>query len=304
MGKGRVLGFTVVAALIGTIVGSLAVSRPADIWGRRNVLIVMAVFYTVSALGSGFAWSLHSFWAFRFVGGIAVGGASVLSPMYIAEISPAKWRGRLVGWQQFNVCFGICLAYISNYLVALCPFFVDDIGAWTAEWRWMFLMEAVPAAAFFVLLFRLPHSPRWLVEKHRVDQAREVLVRLHAEGVEGVLGEIVESLRDSMDVVHEKFWQRKYSIPIVGAVALAAFNQFSGINALLYYAPKVFGMSGSDSDTALLQSIPIGLMLIISTALGLCLIDKLVAYCGVAVVRPQRVLPAFAGGVAGFIPRA
>ena len=268
------LGFTVVTALIGTIVGSLAVSRPADLWGRRNVLIVMAVFYTVSALGSGFAWSLHSLWIFRFIGGIAVGGASVLSPMYIAEISPAKLRGRLVGWQQFNVCFGICLAYISNYLVASSPLFVDDIQGLMAEWRWMFIMEAIPAAAFFFLLFKLPFSPRWLVEKHRVDDARDVLVRLNAEDVEGVLGEIVESLRHTTDVVHEKFWQRKYSIPIIGAVALAAFNQFSGINALLYYAPKVFGMSGSDSDTALLQSIPIGIMLVVSTFLGLCLIDK------------------------------
>jgi sugar porter (SP) family MFS transporter len=268
-------GFTVATALLGCMAGSLLVSRPADIWGRRNTLIVMAVLYTVSALGSGFAWSLHSFWVFRFIGGIAVGGASVLSPMYIAEISPAKLRGRLVGWQQFNVCFGICLAYISNYLVAICPYFADAVDGLMAQWRWMFIMEAFPAVAFFLLLFKLPYSPRWLVEKHRVDQARDVLVQLNAEDVGGVLDEIVESLRDSADVVHEKFWHRKYSIPIIGAIGIAAFNQFSGINALLYYAPEVFTMGGSDVDTALLQSIPIGIALVISTMLGLCLIDKL-----------------------------
>lgn len=268
-------GFTVAIALLGCMAGSILVSRPADIWGRRNTLIAMAVLFAVSALGSGLAWSLHSLWVFRIIGGIAVGGASVLSPMYIAEISPAKLRGRLVGWQQFNVCLGICLAYISNYLVAKCPLFADAIDVLMAQWRWMFIMETFPAVAFFLLLFKLPYSPRWLVEKHRVYQARHVLVQLNTEDVNGVLDEIVDSLRDSADVVHEKFWKKKYSIPIIGAVALAAFNQFSGINALLYYAPDVFGMSGSDGDTALLQSIPIGIMLVVSTFLGLCLIDKL-----------------------------
>ncbi len=268
------LGFTVVTALIGTIVGALLVSRPSDVWGRRNVLVVMSVFYTVSAIGSGLAWDIYSFWIFRFIGGIAVGGASVVSPMYIAEISPAKIRGCLVGWQQFNVCLGICLAYVSNYLVAKIGIFQNDIYAAMAEWRWMFIMEAIPAIIFFFVLFIIPRSPRWLVEKKRNEEAREVLNKLGAENVDGVLSEIVESLHNRFDVVHVKFWQNKYRLPILCAIALAVFNQLSGINALLYYAPKVFSMGGSEGDAALLQSIPVGIMLVISTVIGLAIIDK------------------------------
>ena len=145
------LGFSVATALLGTIAGSLLVSRPSQVWGRRNSLVIMAVFYTVSAAGTAFSTSIYAFWFFRFVGGIAVGGASVLSPMYIAEISPPKDRGKLVGWQQFNVCFGICMAYISNYFVASIPIFTDGITGWMAEWRWMYLMEVFPAILFFIL---------------------------------------------------------------------------------------------------------------------------------------------------------
>ncbi len=269
------LGFTVVTALIGTVLGSVAVSRPADIWGRKRVLSVLAVLFTVSAVGSALAWDLYSFWGFRLLGGLAVGGASVVSPMYIAEISPARLRGRLVGWQQFNVCFGICLAYVSNYLVAKCPWFSDSIYGLTAQWRWMFMMEAIPAVAFFLFLFRIPFSPRWLVEQQRPDEARAVLESLGCEDVSGVLAEIDESMHDKFDVVHAKFWTRAYTLPITAAIALAVFNQLSGINALLYYAPKVFSMGGSGTELALLQSVPVGIMLVLSTALGLLLIDKL-----------------------------
>jgi SP family xylose:H+ symportor-like MFS transporter len=268
------LGFTVVTALIGTIVGAIAVNRPSDIWGRKRVLIVLALLYTLSALGSGLAWDLWSFWIFRFIGGLAVGGASVVSPMYIAEISPAEKRGRLVGWQQFNICFGICLAYISNFFVASFPWFTVSVDGLMAQWRWMFMMEALPAAAFFVLLFRIPESPRWLVEKKRSEEARTVLELLGMPNIETVYHEIVESMHEHYDVVRAKFWVKKYWLPITAAIALAVFNQLSGINALLYYAPKVFSMGGSDGNLALLQSIPIGIMLVIGTALGLMLIDK------------------------------
>jgi MFS transporter, SP family, xylose:H+ symportor len=269
------LGFTVASALIGTVAGSIIASRPSDIWGRNRVLFVIAGLYTVSALGSGFAWNLHSFWFFRFIGGLAVGGASVVSPMYIAEIAPAGQRGRLVGWQQFNVCFGICLAYVSNFLVAACPLFSDAITGWMAEWRWMFLMETVPALAFWCLLARIPQSPRWLVEKQRPEEALAVLEKLGAANPRAVLDEIVESMHRNFDAVHARFWQAKYTLPIAAAIALAVFNQLSGINALLYYAPKVFGMGGSDGNLALLQSIPVGIMLVFSTAIGLALIDRL-----------------------------
>ena len=269
------LGFTVATALIGTVAGSLLVSRPSDMWGRNRVLFVIAALYTVSALGSGFAWDLYSFWFFRFIGGLAVGGASVVSPMYIAEIAPAAQRGRMVGWQQFNVCFGICLAYISNYLVAACPLFSDAIQGLGAEWRWMFLMETLPAVAFWLLLARIPQSPRWLVEKRRTAEALAVLQTLGAADPKAVLAEIVDSLHQNFDAVHAKFWQKSYALPITAAIALAVFNQLSGINALLYYAPKVFGMGGSDGNLALLQSIPVGLMLVLSTGIGLALIDRL-----------------------------
>ena len=268
------LGFTVVTALIGTIIGSILVSRPSDIWGRKRVLLVMAMLYTISAVGSGAACNLVSFWVFRFIGGLAVGGASVVSPMYIAEIAPAEKRGRLVGWQQFNVCLGICLAYISNFFVAGSPLFTDSIHGAMAEWRWMFLMETFPAIAFFFLLVLIPESPRWLVEQRRMDDALSVLKSVGASDPQAILNEIIESMHKKFDVVHTKFWQAKYALPITAAIALAVFNQLSGINALLYYAPKVFGMGGSDGNMALLQSIPVGIMLVISTAIGLALIDK------------------------------
>ncbi len=221
------------------------------------------------------AWDLWSFWIFRFIGGLAVGGASVVSPMYIAEISPAAKRGRLVGWQQFNVCFGICLAYISNYFVASVPCFTAAVSGLAAQWRWMFMMEAIPAVAFFLLLFKIPFSPRWLVEKKRNEEARSVLESLGMPDVDKVYNEIVESMHKHYDVVRTKFWTKMYWLPITAAIALAVFNQLSGINALLYYAPKVFSMGGSDGNLALLQSIPIGIMLVIGTAIGLALIDKI-----------------------------
>ena len=269
------LGFTVVTALLGTIVGSVAVSRPTDIWGRRKVLVVLAIFYTVSAIGSGAAWDLYSFWFFRFLGGLAVGGASVVSPMYIAEISPAEKRGSLVGWQQFNVCLGICLAYVSNFFVAASGLFSPEIEGPMAAWRWMFLMEAIPSIAFLLLLHKIPESPRWLVEQKRMDDALAVLQQVGAANPRAVLDEIIESMHDKFDAVHAKFWQAKYLLPITAAIALAVFNQLSGINALLYYAPKVFTMGGSDGNLALLQSIPIGIMLVVGTSIGLALIDRL-----------------------------
>ena len=262
------LGFTVASALIGTVVGSIVVGKPSDLYGRKWVLVVMAVFYTVSAIGCGVAWNWWSLVGFRFLGGIAVGGASVVSPMYIAEISPARIRGRLVAVQQFNVCFGICLAYISNFAVASLPFIADAV-----QWRWMFAVEAFPALAFFILLFFIPDSPRWLVQHRRIDDARRVLDRLQAEDVEGELAEIVDSLHH-YDEAHEPLFCRAYSFPVMAAVMLAMFNQLTGINALLYFAPKVFSMGNSGTNAALLQSIPVGIMLVISTTIGMVLIGK------------------------------
>ena len=263
------LGFTVSSALIGTMLGAFVIGRPTDRFGRRTVLLWMAIFYTISALGCGLAPDWYSLLFFRFIGGIAVGGASVVSPMYIAEISPAKIRGFLVCTQQFNVCFGICLAYVSNYIVASCGLVME-----AEQWRWMFGVEAIPAAAFFVLLYTIPRSPRWLIEKQRVDEARDVFVKLGAENVETEVAEVIESLHNQFDVEHEPLFQPKYKFPIIAAVMLAVFNQLTGINALLYYAPQVFSMGGADGNAALLQSIPIGVSLVISTVVGMLLMDR------------------------------
>ena len=262
------LGLTVASALIGTIAGAISAGRPADRLGRRRVLIVIAVLYFVSALGSAAAWDWVSFLLFRFIGGIAVGGASVVSPMYIAEISPARVRGRLVAVTQFNIVFGILLAFFSNYLIAQL-----DLGA--VEWRWMFGVEALPAAAFFGLLFLTPFSPRWLIAQQCTREAREVLRNLGggADDVERKIAEIRTSLGESGESLKEPFFRRAYLRPILLAVAIAMFNQLSGINALMYYAPHIFKMAGAGAESALLQTVAIGGTNLIFTMLALLVID-------------------------------
>jgi SP family xylose:H+ symportor-like MFS transporter len=264
------LGFTVASALIGTIVGSLSVGRPADAFGRRRVLFAIAVLYFVSAVGSALAWSWPSFLLFRFLGGLGVGGASVVSPMYIAEISPAPLRGRLVAVTQFNIVLGILLAFFSNYVVAQLK-----LGA--LEWRWMFGVEAFPAAAFFVLLFLTPSSPRWLVSRGRVDEARAVLERMGTDT--GGVEDEIQAIQASLDLEHhdpeeERLFQRAYRTPILLAVAIAAFNQLSGINALMYYAPHIFRMAGAGQDSALLQSVIVGFTNLVFTMAAMAVIDR------------------------------
>jgi len=281
------LGFAVASALIGTVIGSIIVGKPADWWGRRKVMFVLAVFYFVSALGSAMAWDIYSFLVFRLIGGLAVGGASVVAPMYIAEISPAHKRGRLVALAQFNIVFGILLAFASNYAVSQ----VGQGIAASAEsaetayrewylnvgWRWMFGVEAIPAAAYFLLLFITPPSPRWLVAKGREDEARAVLTRLgtdlEGESVEVELAEIKRSIDLEHHSLAEPFFRRKYMKPIMLAFAIAAFNQLSGINAILYYAPTIFKSAGFGEQAGLLNSVGLGLMNLVFTILGLALID-------------------------------
>src|SRR3984893_13168213 len=171
------LGMTVSAALWGTMLASMLAGIPGDKFGRRDSLRVMAVLYLVSALGCAFAWNWSALVFFRFIGGLGIGGSSVLGPMYIAEVAPAKYRGRLVGLFQFNVVLGILLAYVSNYLVGL-----FQLGG--TAWRWKFAVPAFPAALFFVALFGIPRSPRWLVKKGRIAEAREVLQTIGEEDYE------------------------------------------------------------------------------------------------------------------------
>jgi len=198
----------------------------------------MAVLYVISALGCAFAANWGMLVAFRLIGGLAIGGSSVLGPMYITEIAPARWRGRLVGFFQFNVVFGILLAYFSNYVVGL-------FGLGGAEWRWKLGVAAIPAAAFLAMLFGIPRSPRWLVKQRRIDEARDVLKLIGEENYEQELREIVESIDADHVAVNEPFFSRKYRLPIFLAVTIGLFNQLAGINAILYYLNDIFAHAGS-----------------------------------------------------------
>jgi SP family xylose:H+ symportor-like MFS transporter len=261
------LGFAVASALIGTIIGAFAVGRPTERWGRRRILIVLAVLYFVSAVGSAVAGSLLSFVIYRLIGGLAVGAASVVSPLYIAEIAPARLRGRLVAVNQLNVVLGILLAFLSNYLVA-------QAFAPTVAWRWMLGVEAFPAAAFFFLLFLIPESPRWLVKQGRVAEGRAVLLRVGEDDVDRELAEIQASLDSSGGRGGAALFQPRYARPIFLAWTVAMFNQLSGINALMYYAPRIFQSAGAGADEALLQSVAVGGINLLFTLLGLSVIDR------------------------------
>jgi SP family xylose:H+ symportor-like MFS transporter len=266
---GFALGFTVASALIGTVLGSLVAGRPADRFGRRAALLAIAVLYFVSAIGCALAWDWASLLFFRFIGGIGVGGASVVSPLYVAEISPARLRGRLVAVTQLNIVLGILAAFFSNYWIA-------GFRLGEAEWRWMFGIEGLPAAAFFLLLFLTPQSPRWLVARGRADEAAAVLARMGGD-VAAVEAEVRE-IRRSLDLEHhrlaESLFEPAYRRPVLLAIAIAAFNQLSGINAVLYYAPAVFRMAGAGHDAALLQSVLVGGCNLVFTLLAMALIDR------------------------------
>lgn len=267
------LGFTVASALIGTMLGAIVVGKPADQYGRQIILKILAAFYFISAIGCAFSGGWWAFLFFRFIGGLAVGGASVMAPMYIAEIAPAKMRGRLVAVTQFNVVFGILLAYLSNLCIS--SFFGDILGE--AQYRWMFGVEAIPAAAFFGLLFFTVQSPRWLVAKKRENEARSVLERCGTDG-HGIDHEIRE-IQESLDLEHhnlrEPFLRRKYLRPILLAIVIGAFNQLSGINAVLYYTPDIFKMAGAGVESALMQSVIVGVVMLITTMLAMAVIDKM-----------------------------
>jgi sugar porter (SP) family MFS transporter len=259
-------GFTVASALVGTVIGSMLAGIPGDRYGRRDSLRMMAVLYVISALGCAFAWNWVALVTFRFVGGLAIGGSSVLGPMYIAEISPAKWRGRLVGLFQFNVVFGILLAYLSNYVLG-------TIGFGTAEWRWKLGITAVPAAFFFLMLFGIPRSPRWLVKKGRIDEAREVLRQIGEENYEQELTDIVESI-DAEHVTSDSLFTSKYRVPIFLAISIGMFNQLSGINAILYYLNAIFEHAGFSKVSGDLQAVAIGATNLLFTMLAMSVIDK------------------------------
>jgi SP family arabinose:H+ symporter-like MFS transporter len=261
------LGVTVAAALWGTILGAMFAGIPGDRYGRRDSLRAMAVLYLVSAFGCAFAWSWSALVFFRFIGGLGIGGSSVLGPMYIAEIAPAKWRGRLVGFFQFNVVFGILLAYFSNYLVGLL-----QLG--DHEWRWKLGVAALPAVFFFLTLFGIPRSPRWLVKKRRLEEARDVLRMTGEENFEHELQDIVESI-DLEHTADESLFSWKYRLPIFLAVSIGMFNQLSGINAILYYLNDIFGRAGFSKVSGDLQAVAVGATNLGFTMLAMSVIDRI-----------------------------
>jgi sugar porter (SP) family MFS transporter len=251
-------------ALWGTVVGAILGGIPTNKIGRKNTLIWIGVLYTISALGSAFANDPFIFAFFRFIGGLGVGASTIAAPAYISEIAPAKDRGKLVALYQFNIVLGILVAFFSNYLL-------NGIGE--SAWRWMMGVEAFPAIIYTLLMFSVPKSPRWLLTKFRSEEARKVLLKINPnQNVEKLMLEI----KDEMDNVipSENIFIKKYRFPLILAFLIAFFNQFSGINAFLYYAPRIFEEAGLGESTALLSSIGIGVINLIFTLLGVFFIDR------------------------------
>ena len=263
----RGLGLTVSIALWGTVAGALLASVPGDRFGRRDSLRGLAILYLVSALGCAFAWDWPSLVFFRFVVGLAIGGSSVLGPMYIAEIAPAKWRGRLVGFFQFNVVAGILLAYLSNYIVGL-------THGGPNEWRWKLGVSVVPAVLFFLMLFQIPRSPRWLAEKGRKEEAREVLTRIGEENVDAQLSSILAAVQLERQYGQEHLFSARNRFPLFLAISIAMFNQLAGINAILYYLNDIFALAGFSKVSADLQAVAIGATNLIFTMLAMSIIDR------------------------------
>ena len=255
-------------ALIGTIVGAMSAGIPGQKWGGRETLRLLAVFYVLSALGCAFAWNWYVLLAARFIGGLGIGGSSVLGPVYIAELAPAKLRGRLVGLFQINIVIGILLAYFSNYCIA-------RMGLGAAEWRWQFGVAALPAVLFLVMLFGIPPSSRWLVTQNRVEEARSVLQLMGAENPEAELSEIVDSIHLERLQTSEPLFAWKYRLPIFLAISIGMFNQLSGINAILYYLNDIFAAAGFSKVSGDLQAVAVGSMNLVATLLAMTVIDKL-----------------------------
>jgi len=261
-------GWTVAIALIGTVVGSFSAGAVGHKLGSRETLRLTAILYVISAIGSALAWNWPSLMVFRFLGGLGIGASSVLGPVYIAELSPAKWRGRLVGAFQFNVVFGILVAYTSNYLIRLM-----HLGA--TEWRWQVGVAAIPATFFLVLLFRIPRSPRWSASKNRIDEALAVLKLMGDPDPDAELADIRAALVEEHASAHEPVFKWKYRYPLFLAITIGAFNQLAGINAILYYLNDIFQAAGFSQLSGDQQAIAIGFTNLIFTIVGMSVIDKL-----------------------------
>jgi sugar porter (SP) family MFS transporter len=262
-------GLAIASALYGTVLGALFGGIPADKFGRKKSLLWIGLFYLVSAIGSGMAWDVESFIFFRFIGGLGVGASSVVAPMYISEIAPARNRGLLVALYQFNIVFGILMAYLSNYLIGTAEI--------AQEWRWMLGVEAIPALIYSALIFRIPESPRWILSKFNDEsKARAILTKTDPEGVdEAIRLAIEEEKQMTQKGSFSALFSRSFKATTILAIMIAFFNQVSGINAIIYFAPRVFEMAGISTENALISTIGIGIVNLIGTFLGLYLIDRL-----------------------------
>ena len=260
-------GFTVSIALIGTVLGALFGGIPCDKYGRKKTLIGIGVLYFISALGSSLTTDWHIFLFFRWIGGIGVGASSIAAPLYISEIAPAKvrGRGRLVAMFQFNIVLGILIAFLSNYIVA------DFDGE--NNWRWMLGVEILPALVFILLMFTVPNSPRWLIVKRGlVAEARYFFEQIQSENIEEKIADIQATIAQNDS---QKARGSHYKRPFFLAIMLAVFNQVSGINAIIYYAPRIFEMAGLGKSAVLLSSVGIGTINFIFTLLAIFFIDRL-----------------------------
>ena len=257
-------GFTISSALIGTVIGALVAGEPADKYGRKPILFIIAGLYILTAIGSALAGDVTTFILFRFLGGIGVGASSVVATTYIAEISPAKIRGKMTAMFQFNIIFGILIAFISNYLFR-------DFG--TEPWRWMLGVAGIPAFLFFAFLFLIPESPRFLIKIGQIAKAKTILERIEIDSIDKEIEEIKHSV-DKSSTENQRLFSVSYIKPISIAFLVAMFNQFSGINAILYYAPRIFELSGLSIADSMFQSILIGVTNGIFTILGMMLIDR------------------------------
>ncbi len=252
-------------ALWGTVVGAIFGGIPTRKIGRKKTLLWIGIFYTLSAIGSALANDPFTFAAFRFLGGVGVGISGIAAPAYISEIAPAKNRGKLVGLYQFNLVTGILVAFLSNYLLS---------GLGENDWRYMMGIEALPAIIYTFLVLTIPKSPRWLYLNNQQKEAEKVIRDAYSKkDADELIAEIIQD--KELNVNTESIFQKKYSFILMLAFLVAAFNQFSGINAFLYYAPRIFEAGGIGQSAALLNSVGIGLTNVIFTFIGISLIDKL-----------------------------
>ncbi len=261
------LGITVSSALIGTVVAAMTAAIPGQKFGRRDSLRAMAIFYMLSALGCALAWNWPALIFFRFIGGLGIGGSSVLGPMYIAEIAPPSWRGRLVGFFQVNIVVGILLAYVSNFLIG-------SFHLGPTEWRWMLGVSGIPAALFLLMLFFIPRSPRWLAMQSKQDEALSVLRQIGVPRPQEELDEITAAIHLERSASSVRLFSPQYRLPVFIALTVGMFCQLSGINAILYYLNDIFELAGATKVSGDVQAVAVGAMNLVATLGAMSVIDK------------------------------